>query len=61
MENIVKTKVYMVDISQLETLKKVRNKFINVQNSPASTLVEVSQLVSKDFLIEIEATAIITK
>ncbi len=61
MENIVKTGVFITDISQLDILRKVRNRFINVQNPPASTLLQISKLAADDFLIEIEATAIIPK
>jgi len=60
-ENIIKTGVFMTDISNLETLRKVRNKFINIQNPPTSTLLQVSKLFTEDFLIEIEATAIIPR
>ena len=61
MDNIVKTGIFMVDVSQVPALREVRNKFINTQNPPASTLVQVSKLFRDDLLIEIEATAIIPK
>ncbi len=61
MDAIVKTGIYMTDLTQIETFRNVRNKFINLQNPPASTLVQVSKLFSDDWLLEIEATAIISK
>ncbi|MET4080450.1 2-iminobutanoate/2-iminopropanoate deaminase [Pedobacter sp. UYP30] len=61
MDNIVKTGIFMTDISQLPTLREIRNKFINPKNPPTSTLLQVSKLFTGDFLIEIEATAIIKK
>ncbi len=59
--NVVKLNVYVVDISQIQTLREVRNHYINTQNPPASTLVQVVQLANKDFLIELEAIAALEK
>ncbi len=59
MDNIVKTGVYMVDLTQIQTFRDIRNKFINLQTPPTSTLVQTSSLFSDDWLIEIEATVII--
>jgi 2-iminobutanoate/2-iminopropanoate deaminase len=61
MANVVKLGIYMIDVSQIQAVRDVRNKFINVKNPPASTLVQVSKLFRDDLLIEIEATAIIPK
>lgn len=61
MDNVVKLGFYMLDVSQVQAVRDVRNKFINLKKPPASTLVQVSQLVRDDLLIEIEATAIIPK
>ncbi|MGG9963574.1 RidA family protein [Ferruginibacter sp. SUN106] len=61
MKNVVKIGIYMLDVSQVQAVREVRNKFINSENPPASTLVQVSKLVRDDLLIEIEATAIIPK
>ena len=61
MDNVIKIGIYMVDVSQIQTVRDVRNKYINLQNPPASTLVQVSSLFRGDVLIEIEATAIIPK
>lgn len=61
MDNVIKIGIYMIDISQVQTMREVRNKFINQQNPPTSTLVQVSKLVSDDLLIEVEATVIIPK
>lgn len=61
MDNLVKIGIYMTDVSQIQTLRNVRDKFINMQQPPTSTLVEVSKLFREDVLIEIEATAIVPK
>ena len=61
MDNLVRIGIYMIDVSQIQVVRDVRNKFINTRNPPASTLVQVSRLFRDDILIEIEATAIIPK
>ncbi|HVI43603.1 MAG TPA: RidA family protein [Chitinophaga sp.] len=61
MGNIVKLGYYLTDVKQIQAVRKVRDKFINTQQPPASTLVEVSRLFREDVLIEIEATAVIPK
>ncbi len=61
MDNIIKIGIYMVDMSQIQTFRDVRNKFINIKNPPASTLVQVSKLFRDDVLLEVEVTAIIPK
>jgi 2-iminobutanoate/2-iminopropanoate deaminase len=61
MDNVVKLGYFVVDVSQIQALREIRNKFINVKNPPASTLVQVSKLFRNDILVEIEATAVIPK
>jgi enamine deaminase RidA (YjgF/YER057c/UK114 family) len=56
-ENVVKLTLYVVDISELATVRRVRDGFINLASPPTSTLVEVSALFDPDVLIEVEAVA----
>lgn len=55
--SVVKLNMYVVDISQLQILREVRDRYVNTVNPPASTLVEVRRLAREEFLIEIEAVA----
>jgi len=55
--SVVKLNIYVVDISQIQTLREVRDRYVNTQHPPASTLVEVRRLAREEFLIEIEAIA----
>ncbi len=55
--HVVKLNMYVVDISQLQILREVRDLYVNTINPPASTLVEVRRLAREEFLIEIEAVA----
>ncbi len=59
--NVVKLNHYLIHISQLSEIKKIRDKFINTNQPPASTSIEVSKLFREDLLIEVEVTAIIPK
>lgn len=61
MASIVKLGIYLRDASQIQYFREVRNRYINIKNPPASTLVEVSGLFRKDLLVEVEATAILAK
>ena len=61
MENVVKLTNYLTDISNLPAFKKVRDKYINIAQPPASTTMEVSKFVKDELLLEVEAIAIISK
>ncbi len=61
MNDVVKFTFYLRDVSNITKVRAVRDKYINVNNPPASTLVEVSDLFRDEFLLEIEATAVIPK
>jgi enamine deaminase RidA (YjgF/YER057c/UK114 family) len=41
-------------------VREVRDLYINLAQPPASTAVEVRRLVREDFLIEVEAIAVIS-
>ena len=61
MDNVIKLGIYMTDVSKLQALRNVRDKFINLKNPPTSTLVQVNRLFRADVMLEIAATAIIPK
>jgi reactive intermediate/imine deaminase len=58
-QHVVKLSYYMLDISQIAVVRGVRDQYINTQQPPASTAVEVRRLFRDDFLIEVEAIAVI--
>ena len=58
MSDIAKVTVFVTDMSTLEDIHKVRSEFFDPPY-PASSLVEVSRLVRPEYLIEIEAIAVI--
>ncbi|MCT2407643.1 RidA family protein [Chryseobacterium antibioticum] len=58
-KDIVKLGIFVTDISKIPDFRKIRDLYINLQNPPVSSLVEVSRLFRDDVLIEVEATAVI--
>jgi enamine deaminase RidA (YjgF/YER057c/UK114 family) len=58
-EQVVKLNYYLVDATQLPVVREVRDRYVNTQQPPASTAVEVRRLARDDLLIEVEAVAVI--
>lgn len=57
--DIVKLGIFTSDISQIAGYREARDQFINLNNPPTSTLLEVKGLFRSDILIEIEVIAIL--
>ena len=60
-DDVVKLNSYLVDLSpsHLAEFREVRDKYVNVKNPPASTAVQVQRLFRSEFLVEIEAVAVV--
>ena len=56
-EQVVKLNYYLVDATQLPVVREVRDQFLNTDQPPASTAVEVRRLARDDLLIEVDAVA----
>jgi 2-iminobutanoate/2-iminopropanoate deaminase len=61
MKDVVKYTTFVTDINDVPKLREIRKKYTGDNSPAASTLVEIKELVRKEFLLEIEATAIIPK
>jgi enamine deaminase RidA (YjgF/YER057c/UK114 family) len=62
MADIVKLNIYLVsevDQADVPKMRAIRDRYVNVEKPPASTLVVVSRLARPGWLIEIEAVAAI--
>jgi enamine deaminase RidA (YjgF/YER057c/UK114 family) len=59
--NVVKTTTFVVNYKAeiVPGIREIRSKYFSAENPPASTLVGVQALAREDFLIEIEAIAVI--
>jgi 2-iminobutanoate/2-iminopropanoate deaminase len=58
LQNVVKVNTYVVDVRYRGDLIPVREEFFGKQ-SPASTLIQVPSLAHPDWMIEIEAIAVV--
>ena len=58
MDDIAKVTVFVTDVAEIAKIHEVRAGFFK-KPYPASTLVQVAQLIDPDWLIEIEAVAVI--
>ena len=62
--SLVKLNIYVVesvDPAQIPVIREIRDMFVNTANPPTSTFVVVKRLVRPEWLIEIEAVAIVDK
>jgi enamine deaminase RidA (YjgF/YER057c/UK114 family) len=57
--DVVKLTTYLVDIAHLPIIREVRPRYFVGEHPPASTLVAVTSLFRPEFLVEIEAVAVL--
>jgi 2-iminobutanoate/2-iminopropanoate deaminase len=58
LDDIVRVDVYVRNMEHFETIHKVRREYFKAP-APASTMVEVCKMTSPDYLIEINAIAVL--
>jgi enamine deaminase RidA (YjgF/YER057c/UK114 family) len=59
LQNVVKTTTYVTNIEYGAAVRKVREELHQSSNPPTSTMLVVSELASPDYLVEIEAIAVV--
>ena len=60
--DVVKLNFYCaesVDPAQIPAVREVRDKYVNTANPPTSTFVVVKRLVRPEWMIEVEAVAVV--
>jgi enamine deaminase RidA (YjgF/YER057c/UK114 family) len=58
-DDVVKLTYFVVDISQMQIIRDVRNRYLSPDHLPASSAVEVRRLVLPELLLEVEAIAVL--
>jgi reactive intermediate/imine deaminase len=56
--DVVKLNYFLIDVSNVQAVRAIRDEYVDTAHPPASTLVEVSRLFRDDVLIEIDAVAV---
>jgi len=57
--DVIKLNIHFLDSSHLPQFREVRDKYIHLNQPPASTAVQVSRLFRPEFLLEVEAVAVV--
>jgi enamine deaminase RidA (YjgF/YER057c/UK114 family) len=57
--DVIKFGFYCTDVAILPAVREVRDKYIDTARPPASTAVQVAALIRPEFLLEVDALAVI--
>jgi enamine deaminase RidA (YjgF/YER057c/UK114 family) len=57
-EHVVRTRIFVTDIARWSEFGRAHAEFFG-EHRPATTMVEVRRLIADDFLVEIEADAVV--
>lgn len=57
--HVIKLGFFVTDVGFLPAIREVRDRYIDTSRPPASTAVQVAALVRPEFLVEVEALALV--
>ena len=57
-DDVVKLNFFVTDLSEIAALREIRDEYVNTEQPPASTLVQVAALFRPDVMFEADAVAI---
>jgi enamine deaminase RidA (YjgF/YER057c/UK114 family) len=57
--DVIKLNSYFLDLSHLAEFREVRDRYVNLEHPPTSTAIQVPRLFRPEFLVEIEAVAVV--
>jgi enamine deaminase RidA (YjgF/YER057c/UK114 family) len=60
LSDVIRTRIFTTDISKWEEIGKAHGEFFG-QIKPCTTMVEVSALIDKEYLVEIEFSAVVSE
>jgi reactive intermediate/imine deaminase len=58
-DDVVKLNFFVTDLSEIAALREIRDEYVNTEQPPASTLVQVAALFRPDVMFEADAVAIV--
>jgi len=56
--DVVKLNYFLTDVSQITSVRAIRDEYVDTDRPPASTLVQVSGLFRPEVMVEVEAVAV---
>jgi enamine deaminase RidA (YjgF/YER057c/UK114 family) len=57
-DDVVKLNFFVTDLTEIAALREIRDEYVNTEQPPASTLVQVAALFRPDVMFEADAVAI---
>ncbi|MBR7837159.1 RidA family protein [Actinospica durhamensis] len=58
-DDVIKLTFFVTDVAHLPAVRKARDQYVDVENPPASSAVQVAALFRPDLLLEVEALAVL--